>query len=66
MLDSAKDKLKRFELFTRFGDQRFFATLGEVVSAYLATHPVEWLDGEDRHVVAPDDPNKTVQHEMPK
>ena len=48
MKDPVKDKLKRFGLFTRFGEQTFFATLGEAVSAYRATHPVEWVDWEDR------------------
>jgi len=46
--DPVKDKLKRFGLFTRFGEQTFFATLGEAVSAYRATYPVEWIDWEDR------------------
>ena len=50
MKDPVKDKLKRFELFTRFGERTFFATLGEAVSAYLATHPVEWVDWEDRRL----------------
>jgi high affinity sulfate transporter 1 len=48
MKDPVKDKLKRFGLFTLLGERTFFATLGEAVSAYLATHPVEWVDGEDR------------------
>jgi high affinity sulfate transporter 1 len=48
MKDPVKDKLKRFGLFARFGQEHFFATLGEAVSAYLAIHPVEWLDWEDR------------------
>jgi high affinity sulfate transporter 1 len=48
MKDPVKDKLKRFGLFKLFGEQTFFATVGEAVSAYLATHPVEWVDGEDR------------------
>ena len=48
MKDPVKDKLKRFGLFTRFGKQNFFATLGEAVSAYLAIHPVEWIEWEDR------------------
>jgi len=48
MKDPVKDKLKRFGLFTHFGEQTFFATLGEAVSAYLATHPVDWVDWEDR------------------
>jgi high affinity sulfate transporter 1 len=48
MKDPVKDKLKRFGLFARFGEQTFFATLGEAVSAYLVTHPVEWVDWQDR------------------
>jgi high affinity sulfate transporter 1 len=48
MKDPVKDKLKRFGLFTLLGERTFFATLGEAVSAYLAAHPVEWVDGEDR------------------
>jgi MFS superfamily sulfate permease-like transporter len=48
MKDPVKDKLKRFGLFTRLGEQTFFATLGEAVSAYLAKHPVEGVDWEDR------------------
>ena len=48
MKDPVKDKLKRFGLFTRFGEQTFFATLGEAVSAYLATYPIEWVDWENR------------------
>jgi high affinity sulfate transporter 1 len=49
MKDPVKDKLKRFGLFTRFGEQTFFATLGEAVSAYRATHPVEGVDWEDQN-----------------
>jgi MFS superfamily sulfate permease-like transporter len=48
MKDPVKDKLKRFGLFTRFGEHTFFATVGQAVSAYLEAHPVEWLDWEDR------------------
>ena len=44
MKDPVKDKLKRFGLFTRLGEQSFFATIDESVSAYLAIHPVEWVD----------------------
>jgi MFS superfamily sulfate permease-like transporter len=49
MKDPVKDKLKRFGLFPRLGEQRFFATLGEAVSAYLKAHAVAWVDWEDRH-----------------
>jgi MFS superfamily sulfate permease-like transporter len=36
--DPVKDKLKRFEIYDRFGDEFFFATLGAAVDAYEATH----------------------------
>jgi high affinity sulfate transporter 1 len=48
MKDPVKDKLKRFGLFAQFGERTFFSTLGEAVSAYLASHPVGWVDWEDR------------------
>ena len=48
MKDPVKDKLERFGLMARFGQQTFFATLGEAVSAYVATHAVAWTDWEDR------------------
>jgi MFS superfamily sulfate permease-like transporter len=48
MKDPVKDKLKRFGLFTRFGERTFFPTVGGAVGAYLAAHPVEWVDWEDR------------------
>jgi MFS superfamily sulfate permease-like transporter len=48
MKDPVKDKLKRFGLYERFGEGTFFATLGEAVNAYLDSHPVEWVDWEDR------------------
>ena len=46
MKDPVKDKLKRFEIFARFGAETFYATLGEAVKAYLGSHPVEWVDCE--------------------
>ena len=48
MKGPVKDKLKRFGIFARFGQETFFSTIGEAVDAYLATHPVEWVDWEDR------------------
>jgi high affinity sulfate transporter 1 len=48
MKDPVKDKLKRFGIFTRLGEQTFFATVGEAVGAYLEQHPVDWVDWEDR------------------
>ena len=46
MKDPVKDKLKRFELFTRLGEQTFFATIDEAVGAYVASHPVDWINEE--------------------
>jgi len=36
MKDPVKDKLKRFGIFERFGEKRFFATIEEAVNGYLA------------------------------
>jgi hypothetical protein len=47
MKDPVGDKLKRFGLFARLGELTFFATLGEAVAAYRATHPVERVDWEE-------------------
>ncbi len=44
MKDPVKDKLKRFELFSRFGEHSFFPTLGVTVKQYVETHSVEWND----------------------
>jgi len=38
MKDPVKDKLKRFGLFTRLGEQTFFPTIDEAVSAYTEAH----------------------------
>lgn len=48
MKGPVKDKLKRFGLFARFGGRTFFATLDEAVRAYRGSHPIEWVDWEDR------------------
>ncbi len=48
MKDPVKDKLKRFGLFSRLGEQRFFPTLGRAVGSYLKANQVPWVDWEDR------------------
>ncbi len=48
MKDPVKDKLKRFGLFARLGEETFFPTLGAAVSSYLNAHTVDWEDWEDR------------------
>ena len=43
MKDPVKDKLRRFELFERFGgDANFYPTVGSAVDAYLEEHAVGW------------------------
>ena len=48
MRDPVKDQFKRFGLHSRPGAERIFSTIGEAVSGYLTTHPVQWRDWEDR------------------
>jgi high affinity sulfate transporter 1 len=45
--DPVKDKLKRFGLFTRIGEHRFFPTISAAVESYLAAHAVEWSEPID-------------------
>jgi high affinity sulfate transporter 1 len=40
--DPVKDKLRRFELFDRFGAAKFYPTIGSAVDAYLEEHAVDW------------------------
>jgi high affinity sulfate transporter 1 len=42
MKDPVKDKLRRFELFDRFGAAHFYPTIGTAVDAYLKEHAVDW------------------------
>jgi high affinity sulfate transporter 1 len=39
MKDPVKDKLKRFGIFVRLGEQNFFSTINEAVDTYQARHP---------------------------
>jgi len=48
MKDPVKDKLKRFGIYTRIGEQSFFPTIGQAVNAYLESNRVEWVDWEDQ------------------
>jgi len=45
--DPVKDKLKRFGLFSRLGENYFFPTIGAAVASYLESNDVEWEDWED-------------------
>jgi high affinity sulfate transporter 1 len=48
MKGPVKDKLRRYALYERFGDDHFYYTVGAAVSAYLDVTGVEWTDWEDR------------------
>ena len=48
MKGPVKDRLKRYALYERFGDDHFYPTVGAAVSAYLEVTGVEWTDWEDR------------------
>jgi MFS superfamily sulfate permease-like transporter len=42
MKDPVKDKLKRFGVFEKLGEQFHFPTIEAAVGAYLQTHSVTW------------------------
>jgi MFS superfamily sulfate permease-like transporter len=42
-----KDRLRRYGLFTKLGDENFFRTIEEAVNRYLEVHQVEWHDWEE-------------------
>jgi MFS superfamily sulfate permease-like transporter len=47
MKDPVTDKLKRFGLFARLGENVFFPTVGAAVRAYLSSHDVDWIDPDE-------------------
>ena len=47
MKGHVKDLLKDYGIYQRLGDASFHPTVGMVVKAYLAGHPVQWLDWEE-------------------
>jgi high affinity sulfate transporter 1 len=47
MKDPVKDRLKRYALFERFGDDHFYPTVGAAVGAYVDATGVDWTVWED-------------------
>ena len=47
MKGHVKDRLKAYGTYERLGDAAFHPTVGTAVKAYLAGHPVPWVDWED-------------------
>ena len=44
--DPVRDKLKRFGLFSHFGEGSFFPTINADVSSYLESHTVDWVESD--------------------
>ena len=42
-----KDRLRRYGLYDRIGDDRFFPTLGTAIDGYLAATGTHWVDWSD-------------------
>ncbi|MBL9091072.1 MAG: SulP family inorganic anion transporter [Planctomycetaceae bacterium] len=53
MKGPVKDRLKRYGLFTTFGGENFFPTLGQAVDRYVDLHQVDWTDWEERTDAGP-------------
>ena len=47
MKEPVVDKLKRFGLFRRLGEESFFPTLGQAVGAYHLAHSLEWVERQE-------------------
>jgi MFS superfamily sulfate permease-like transporter len=47
MKDPVKDRLRRYGILTKLGDERFFPTLGQAVDHYVTEHKVDWVDWEE-------------------
>lgn len=45
--DPVKDRLRRYGLYERLGDDRFHPTLGTAVSAYVEDSGIDWVDWTD-------------------
>jgi MFS superfamily sulfate permease-like transporter len=43
-----KDRLHRYGLYDRLGDDHFFATLGTAINSYLSVSGIDWVDWSDQ------------------
>lgn len=43
-----KDRLRRYRLYDRIGDEHFYPTVGRATSAYVKASGVRWVDWTDR------------------
>jgi high affinity sulfate transporter 1 len=63
--DPVRDKIRRFELSTRFDGSHFHPTLGEAVAAHVAAERIVWTDWEDAPA-APSDATAGRDDEPPR
>ncbi len=47
MKGPVKDRLKRYGLHAKLGEELFFPTLGQAVDQYLAVHQIKWHDWDE-------------------
>jgi high affinity sulfate transporter 1 len=52
MKGPVKDRLRRYGLFDRIGEFRFYPTIGTAVDGYLTENDVDWVDWEDAEETA--------------
>jgi high affinity sulfate transporter 1 len=48
-----KDKLRRYGLMARLGEDAFYPTVGTAVDGYVATSGIDWVDWEERDADEP-------------
>jgi MFS superfamily sulfate permease-like transporter len=53
--DPVRDRLERYGLVERVGQDRFYPTIGSAVHAYVDATGVEWVDWEDAEAEAADE-----------
>jgi MFS superfamily sulfate permease-like transporter len=51
--DPVKDRLRRYGLFERIGQDSFYPTVGTAVDAYVRASGIDWVDWEDRADASP-------------
>jgi MFS superfamily sulfate permease-like transporter len=51
--DPVKDRLRRYGLLERIGEDAFYPTVGTAVDAYVKASGIDWVDWEDRGPAEP-------------
>ena len=56
--DPVKDRLRRYGLYDRLGDDAFFPSVGTSVDGYVVASGIDWVDWEER---GPDEPPPSTE-----